>query len=213
MEIYFVRHGQTIGNLAKRHQAENTPLSEEGEAQAAETAKLIAELKPTHLISSHLVRAIESARPISEATNLDMQVEANFAELFRPRYLHGRKHLSAQSVFYYAAWFFGIENQKLAGESYTQVRHRVAMTQNFLKRFPTDARVVVVSHSVFINMFLAHMCRPRSLSIFKLLAFVSKVYRIPNASIRHVNYNPELEHGCRWTQVESINTQQLVGKN
>ena len=83
MDIYFVRHGQTMGNLAKRHQAEHTPLSSLGREQASNAAKEVAQLNPTHLISSNLVRAIETARPIAETTNLDITIEQNFAELFR----------------------------------------------------------------------------------------------------------------------------------
>jgi broad specificity phosphatase PhoE len=203
MDIYFVRHGQTGGNAARRHQAEKTPLTTLGETQVKEAAKKIAALTPTHLLSSHLVRAIESARPISEATGLEIELDHNLAELYRPRYLEGRFHFSPQSIFYYCLWFLGIENKKLAGESYVQVRQRIALLRNMLSRYPADARVVLVSHSVFINLFLAHMCRPRALNIFSLFAVVSKIMRIPNASIIHVRYDESVTGVCKWQVVEN----------
>lgn len=202
MDIYFVRHGQTTGNLAKRHQAENTPLSDLGEAQAQEVADKIATISPTHLVASNLIRAIQTARPIAEATNLDITIERNFAELFRPVYLHGHYHASVRSIFYYLLWFLGIENRKLAGESYEHIRQRITVTKNILQRYPADAKVVVVSHSVFINLFLAHMCRSKSLSIFQLIGFVSKVMRIPNASIVHLKFDPRGEGKCKWYRIE-----------
>ena len=201
MDIYFVRHGQTMGNLAKRHQAEHTPLSSLGREQASNAAKEVAQLNPTHLISSNLVRAIETARPIAETTNLDITIEQNFAELFRPKYLHGKHHLSPQSIFYYALWFFGIENRKLAGESYEHIRQRITVAKNILQRYPKNATIVVVSHSVFINLFLAHLCRARALSVFSLLGFVSKIVRIPNGSITHVAYDSDAKEACKWSVV------------
>lgn len=206
MDIYFVRHGQTPGNAAKRHQAEETPLSDLGESQAREAAKKIADLKPTHLLSSHLIRAIKTAQPISEATNLDIEINHNFTELIRPKYLHGKLHYSWQSSLYYFLWFLGIENRKLAGESYGMVRQRIAVAQSILKRYPEDARVVVISHSVFMNLFLAHMCRQRALSPLATLKFISKVLKIPNGSIVHVHYDEKVEGLCRWLQLSGENT-------
>lgn len=202
MDIYFVRHGQTTGNLAKRHQAEHTPLSELGKQQASAVAEKIGAVQPTHLIASNLVRAIETARPISERTKLDISIEPNFTELHRPRYLQGRYHISPQSLFYYTLWFLGIENRALAGESYEHIRQRITMAQSILKRYPNNAKVVIVSHSVFINLFLAHMCRPRSLSIFQLIGFVSKVLKIPNGSIIHVTYEQDSSSTCKWQRIE-----------
>ena len=203
MDIYLVRHGQTTGNVAKRHQAEETPLSKLGEEQAERVAEELAPIKPTHIIASNLVRAIETARPIAEKTGLDITVEKNFAELYRPRYLHGHYHVSPRSLLYYLFWFLGIENRTLAGESYEHVRQRITVTKNILKRYPKNSRVVVVSHSVFMNLFLVHMCRSRSLSIFQLIGFVSKVMRIPNGTIIHIKFDPADTTGvCQWTEVK-----------
>lgn len=200
MDIYFVRHGQTTGNVAHRHQADSTPLSQAGEQQAEAVATVIKELKPTHLISSHIIRAIETARPISEATGLEITIAHEFAELDRPRYLHGRKHFSLHSLFYYVLWFLSIENRKLAGESYLMIRQRVSMAKHFLRQYPSDARIVVVSHSVFINLFLSHMCRPTALPPHKATRFILSVLKIPNTKIVHVTYDEQEEGECKWKQ-------------
>lgn len=202
MDIYFVRHGQTSGNAARRHQAEKTPLTTRGEEQAKAVALLLSKYEPTHLASSHLNRAIETARPISEVTGLDIELEHNLAELYRPRYLEGRFHFSLPSIFYYTLWFLGVENKKLAGESYNQVRQRIAVLKNILKRYPDDAKIVLVSHSVFINLFVAHMCHARSLGVFTLVGVVSKIMRIPNAGIIHVRYEESSTNVCKWQPVE-----------
>jgi broad specificity phosphatase PhoE len=212
MDIYFVRHGQTDGNAARRHQADKTQLSKLGEEQVAKTAAVVATYEPTHLLSSHLIRAIESARAISETTGLDIEIDHNLAELRRPRYLEGRYHFSAQSMFYYVLWFLGIENKKLAGESYGQVRQRIAVMKNILKRYPADAKVVAVSHSVFINLFVAHMCRANSLNIFRLVGVVSKIMSIPNAGVIHVRYDESTDSVCKWQVIEAVDKEVVAAE-
>jgi broad specificity phosphatase PhoE len=64
MDIYFVRHGQTDGNVALRHQHVNTSLNELGKLQARMVAKKIAKIKPTNVVSSTNLRAIETTKII-----------------------------------------------------------------------------------------------------------------------------------------------------
>lgn len=200
MEVFLVRHGQTMGNVAKRHQSDDTPLSKAGVEQALEVAKKIKELEPTHLISSHFIRAIETARPVSNATGLDITIQREFAELGRPNYLKGKKHINPRSLIYYFFWFFGIEKKSLAGESYKAVRDRVAAAQKVVDALPEDARVVIFTHSVFINLFLSHMCRTKPLSTFEAFKFISSSLKIHNTKIIHLTYKKEKSCNCEWEQ-------------
>lgn len=200
MEVFLVRHGQTMGNVAKRHQSDNTPLSKVGEVQAAEVAKKIKDLNPTHLISSHFIRAIETARPVSDETGLSMTIQHEFAELGRPDYLKGKKHVNPRSLIYYFFWFLGIEKTSLAGESYQEVRARIEAAKTVVGSYPEDARVVVITHSVFINLFLNHMCRPRPLSTFAALKFISSSLKIHNTKIIHLTFKKGKVGTCEWEQ-------------
>jgi broad specificity phosphatase PhoE len=62
MEIYFVRHGQTDGNVAKRHQANTTRLTDLGRKQAETAALRVKEINPDFFISSSMVRAYSEYR-------------------------------------------------------------------------------------------------------------------------------------------------------
>ncbi len=65
--IIFLRHGQTDYNLQARIQgASNFPLNARGIEQAREIAPHIAQLKPTKIISSDLVRALDTAQIVGE---------------------------------------------------------------------------------------------------------------------------------------------------
>ena len=70
MDIYFVRHGQTDGNVAGRHQHPDITLNELGKLQVARVAKLLKGMKPTHLITSTNKRAMETAMVIGREGDL-----------------------------------------------------------------------------------------------------------------------------------------------
>jgi probable phosphoglycerate mutase len=200
MEIYLVRHGETGGNVAKRHQSEATQLTEKGREQIKSTALVLRELRPTHLLSSSVLRAVESARYIGETLDMIPETNPAFSELIRPQFLHGHFHKSLGSLWFYARWYFGLTNiEKEGGETYQDLRRRVKAAQAVLAQYPADARVVVVSHSVFINFFVAHVCQEKPMTPLQALTRFSKVLSIKNGSITKVTYDSTLPgNTCMW---------------
>lgn len=201
MQIYLVRHGQTGGNVAHRHQVETTQLSFVGEQQVREAAKIIKQYKPTHLVTSNLVRTVETARVIGEACDLIPETNPLFIELVRPCYLYGHHHRSLRSILFYIQWFFGKSTDtEIDGESYQSLRERFVEAEKYLAQFPNDARVVVVSHAVFINLFIAHMCSKKALNPFKAALVFRKILTMPNTHVTPLHFNPENKEGkCAWS--------------
>lgn len=203
MEIYFVRHGETSGNVAHRHQAEDSQLTLRGEAQAAAVAKEIKALNPTHLVSSNMVRALSTAKKISVECGLTPDTSTNLIELTRPDYLYGKYLKSPASMWYAIKWYLGKDTN--GGESYADLRARVQRARVELEEYPDDASVVVVSHAVFIIFFLMHMCKEGRLSIFEAFGALGKILKIKNTSITPLLYDP-VDHGdnsCAWQHVKS----------
>ena len=200
MEIYLVRHGETGGNVAKRHQSEATSLTPRGREQIKQTGALLKELQPTHLISSSVLRAVESSRYIGEVLDMIPETNASFAELIRPTFLQGHFHKSIRSMLFYVRWYYGFtDRQKDGGETYVDLRTRIKTAQAILVQYPADAKVVVVSHSVFINFFLAHMCQEKKMSLWQAFVRFSKVLSIKNGSITKVMYDPAAsKNTCAW---------------
>lgn len=199
MEIYFVRHGQTEGNVARRHQANTTRLTTLGREQAYAAALRIKEIKPDYFMSSSMVRAVETSSIIAQVCDMIPSTGAVFAELERPNKMHGFHHKDPRSLWFYIRWYFGLVNvQRTGGESYLMFRERIVAAQEALKKYPPNAKLVVVSHSVFINFFLAHMCDKRRLSFWRAGLYFTKIFRIKNGSITKVMYSPEMKHGCAW---------------
>ena len=186
--------GRQGGNTAGRHQRETTRLTPLGVQQAISISKIVAALDPTHLIVSDRVRAVETGQSIAMATDLLPETNSLFGELCRPQNIYGHKHVSRKSYLYLIQWFrghFGGDDCGEFGESYTAFRERLLAARTYLESFPTDARVVVVSHAVFISLFIEHTKVSKPLSWWKALHTFKRIKRIPNGSVTHLQYTSE----------------------
>lgn len=189
MEVYLVRHGRTDGNVAHRHQHAETKLNERGVTQAKAAAQTIATLNPTHLIVSTNVRAIQSAAFIAEATGLIPETYLPFEELHQPKALIGERLTGLRAIGYMAKWFLGFKTASMHdGETYRDFVHRLGHARRHLEKLPEDSRVVIVSHSVFINFFTEHMIRPKRMGPIRAGVLFFKILKMRNSSITHVRY-------------------------
>ena len=201
MKIYLVRHGQTGGNIARRHQAEDTSLTTLGQTQAREVAEIIRLYKPTHLITSTHVRAVETARVIGEVCDIIPETKSTFVELGRPTYMYGHYHRSIRSLWFYLWWYLGLISvtTKGGGESYLSLRQRFKEVKKELATYPKDARIVIVSHAAFIGLFIAHLCRERALDPFRAALTFYRILTMPNIFITPIyfNFNTSADE-CPW---------------
>jgi probable phosphoglycerate mutase len=77
------RHGQTTWNREHRFQGQtDIPLDEVGAAQAEQAARQLAALRPGALFSSDLVRAQQTAAPLSRLTGLPVSLDKDLRERF-----------------------------------------------------------------------------------------------------------------------------------
>jgi probable phosphoglycerate mutase len=82
LTLHFVRHGETLWNRERRMQGQlyEVPLSDLGREQAREIASSLASVPAQALYSSDLLRTLETARAISEATGLPVIEEPALRE-------------------------------------------------------------------------------------------------------------------------------------
>ncbi len=202
IDIYFVRHGETDGNVARRNQLDNTRLSLRGREQARSVGTTVALLRPTHLVTSTQVRAVETTRLIEETVTLIPETNALFQELIRPDAINGHYHRSFKTIGYLIRWYFGRAGgtgEHGEGESYQALRRRLKEARQYLATFPSGSRVVIVSHSVFITLFIAHMCHEEKLPLFKAAKNLIKIFLLQNTGLVHVRFAPELVNKeCPW---------------
>ncbi len=203
MEVVFIRHGQTKANAAHRHQTNDEPLSVSGIAEAVRQAPFIAKWQPTHIITSPMARAQQTAQIIADKAQLPAQTMDEFRELRRPLYIFGRHHYGLSSWWYMFRWFFQAWVQfddARNGESYLTFRKRLERARSLLEQYPTDAKVVVVSHSIFINFFVEHVCATKQISLWRAAPRLFKILTLKNTNATHLALHKidETEGVCAW---------------
>ncbi len=187
MDIYFVRHGQTDGNVAGRHQHPDITLNELGKLQVARVAKLIKSVRPTHLITSTNKRAMETAMVIGRECDLIPETYPNFEEMHRPDFLIGKRFLEWEAFKYVVGWLFGVKAASMHdGESYSDFLARILAAKHQLEALPQNSKVVIVSHTVFINFFLEHMNREQKMGVFRATLRFLAILRLKNTAVTHV---------------------------
>ncbi|MCA1614025.1 MAG: histidine phosphatase family protein [Acidobacteria bacterium] len=158
--ILLIRHGQSRGNAEGRfggHTA--TPLSGRGRAQAEATARTLAADNVTAIYSSDLLRAVETAAPLADALDL----EINRAEAFRERSvgrMEGLTFEEAAAKFpaeYAALLRRDFEHVLEGGESYRQMLDRSARALDSAIEANRGGTVAVFSHTGTIGILTLHL--------------------------------------------------------
>jgi broad specificity phosphatase PhoE len=127
--ILIVRHGQSQGNAERRfggHTA--TPLSPLGRRQAEATARALAAEGVTAIYASDLLRAVETAAPLAQATNLPVTETSALRERSVGQ-MEGLTFEDAAERYpeeYAALLRRDFEHVLLGGESYRQLLDRAA---------------------------------------------------------------------------------------
>lgn len=183
MDVLLIRHGQTDGNRARRHQHPNTKLNEIGKVQVEQLLSVVVDFAPTHLITSTNLRAVETARAIADATGLIPDTQVLFEELHRPTEIIGRRFVGLETLKYIIGWFYGASYGD--GETYVQFIERLLAARQYLESFPKDARIVVVSHSVLINFFVAYRSREKRMPLPQAAWRFLRILTHKNTGVTH----------------------------
>ncbi|MBO0995199.1 histidine phosphatase family protein [Bacillus sp. SD088] len=68
MELYLIRHGESVGNATGKD-IPDCVLTERGEEQARLVVQSLIDAEITHILSSPLIRALQTAQPFARAIN------------------------------------------------------------------------------------------------------------------------------------------------
>lgn len=204
-ELLLVRHGEADSNRDGRFGGWSpVPLTERGRAQAARAAAELATRSPTALITSDVVRAVQTAAPIAAALDLEPRLEPGLRE--RSLGIFDGLSFTEAETQHPAMWQRLVSRDPDAvpegGETATAVFARVSAA---IQRICTDhpgERVVVVTHGLALFHVFSYVCGlgvPRAdASVFVL---------VDNASITHVQHRA----GDRWRIMTINDTAHLRG--
>lgn len=207
MQIYFVRHGETILNRHHIHQSPTTPLSALGKKQALLTAEHIRPLKPDLLLSSPYTRALETSRIIGLTLDMTVHPSKLFYEIRRPTSLCDRSLFHPKTIIYVLLSVWHRKNPKWRYEDaenfndiYERVQNALAYIETLRKKHKT---VVIVSHTMFINLVVSYMCKDRILAVRDLILSFLHIEQMKNGGVLEVDYNEKhSKNTCAWQLVK-----------
>ncbi|MDR0469551.1 MAG: histidine phosphatase family protein, partial [Peptococcaceae bacterium] len=148
-KIYIMRHGETDWNKARRFQGQtDIPLNEEGKRQAAALAAALKDVLPfDRIVTSDLVRAMETARIMSEGFQTPIQVDAGFREMdFGQWEGLGIKEIRARWPAELEEWFATGHLYVAGGETQEQLFDRVWGRFQYWADQPDYEKLAIVCH-------------------------------------------------------------------
>ena len=153
LTLHFVRHGETAGNAERRFQWPDTPLSEQGLAQAAAVAATLVETThATALLSSDYRRTMQTAEAIGTRLGLPIVEEAALRER-NFGIARGRLYadIGEELLKLWREPRYRIEQ----GESWADVYDRVGAFLDSVRAAPPARELVLVTHGGAMSVALS----------------------------------------------------------
>ncbi|MBQ3298457.1 MAG: histidine phosphatase family protein [Bacilli bacterium] len=175
--VYLMRHSKPFRKLLGEYNAneieqirnEKNPLSCEGEELAKEMSKYNELQSINILYSSHYVRAMSTAKYISENNNIPLNVDERLGER-----KFGVKDMSDLPSNYFEEqfrnWDYKIEN----GESINETSERMTNVLSEILANNNDKKICIVSHGTAISSMLVKWCDVRLNEDTKLIEIYFK---------------------------------------
>ncbi len=158
--LFLVRHGQSAGNATGRFGGHSpTPLSELGHRQAELTAQTLVKEGIEAIYSSDLLRAVQTAKPLTEILDLPIIMTSAFRER-KVGVLEGLTFDESKAQFpkdYYALVNRSIHHVITEGESYNQLLRRATKALHEVIRTHHGKNIVIFSHTGTICFLTLHL--------------------------------------------------------
>lgn len=159
MKVYFVRHGESVGNAKRIHQDGSAPLSEKGISQAETLAKRFENIEVDKIIASPFKRAEETAEIINKVLNKPIEYSDLFIERKRPTSIEGLEYIHEEAVKTRTLIEENYHDPKFKHsdeETFFEMKDRATKAIDNLSKL-TEENILVVSHSDFIICMLGVM--------------------------------------------------------
>ena len=159
-KLFLIRHGQSAGNAAGRFGGHSpTPLSDLGFEQARLTAQALARENLTVIYSSDLLRAVQTAEPLSKLTGIPIITKSEFRER-NVGVLEGLTFDESKQEFpndYYALVNRNIHHVITEGESYSNLLDRIKGELRNIVRKHRGERIAIYTHTGTLCFMTLHL--------------------------------------------------------
>jgi broad specificity phosphatase PhoE len=199
-QILLLRHAETTHPHVFNGAESDVPLSARGLRQARAIAPILAESSPAAVISSGMIRAIQTATPIAEACNVSLRIEPELHERAVGE-LRGKTHAEAEAVWNetLSHWRAGaIEFAPPGAESFLDVQRRSVPVLRRLAEEHDGQTIIIVAHG--------HVCRVLLLSLLPEMSSAKweELGAIRNLGIIELNATREAWQMVRFNEVPAV---------
>lgn len=189
MKVYFVRHGQTYGNVSQVHQDHSDELNELGLKQAQTVASRFKTIDVDLVLSSDFTRAKVTAEEIAKVVGKTVETTELLRERKRPTVLVGKRYDSEEVL----GTVREMEMQKHLPdyhhsdeENHTEALERAQKLLRFLEQ-RKEQNVVVVTHAAFMRFILTSMIFGKDATV-QQFEKIYDAFRIHNTGITVCKY-------------------------
>jgi probable phosphoglycerate mutase len=196
--VYFVRHGQSEGNITPVFQSVESQLTDQGREQAKAMAQRVARLSFEALIASPQSRARGTAEAIVQKTGKSLEFSELFIERTKPTALNGKAYDDEEADHLWKLWERSLYTPGLRaedGENFDDIILRAEHALDYLLKRP-EKELVVVTHGYFMRTIIAHVLLGTSLTGEAFKSFQDKI-SMENTGISVLRYGTAYE-GTAW---------------
>ena len=118
MNLYLIRHGESLGNKTRTYLGHtDLDLSEKGYMQAECASRyILSNLKIDKIYSSDLIRAYNTVLPVAKALNLEITTDKDLREIYAGYWENQKyEYLMEKYADTYNSWLTDIGNAKCDG--------------------------------------------------------------------------------------------------
>lgn len=151
--VYFVRHGESEGNIAPVYQYTDSPLTEKGRKQAQIVADRCSRLPIQAIISSTQLRAKDTANIIGEITGHTVEFSDLFRERRKPQALDGKPFSDSKAQALNDKWWRSLIDEGPRaedGENFKDISARAGKALAYLLERP-EQHLLVVTHGFYMR--------------------------------------------------------------
>jgi len=197
--VYFIRHGQTIGNVSRVFQHPDSPLNERGKKQAEMIAGRVVNLDFEALITSSFLRARETAEIIEKMTGKKAEVSDLFVEGIKPTSINGKSYDDEKANRVWREWEESLYSEGIRvedGENFSDLVSRADKALSFLLGRP-EKSMVVITHGYFLRTIVARVSLGNHLSGDSFRHF-QKAVGMENTGLTILRYHENFEEKPSW---------------
>ncbi len=190
MHLLIIRHGECLGQCDPSYYSDpDSPLSPRGEQQARRVAQRLRAEHVTHILSSPLVRSLETASIIAETIEIEsINVWPELREGWGDRH-RGSRRAELQRRFPRALLPLSITDEGWDHGGDTNYAMFVMRAERVLheikQQFGPDDRVAIITHGGFAN-YLLH-------AILHIAPTTPQWFELANCAISDIRLVPEPE--------------------